>query len=124
MIKPTDSELDILRILWQNKWLSVRDVHDELQKSKEAGYTTTLKLMQIMLEKGLVERDDRQRTHLYRAVYSQQKAQKNGLEKMIDTLFDGSASKLVLQALGGKTTSEAELQQIREYLDQLSDKKS
>src|ERR1044072_2115097 len=104
-VKPTESELEILNILWMKDLATVRDVHEELAKSKDVGYTTTLKLMQIMHEKGLVKRDESMRTHIYQAAVNKEKTQKHLLSKMIDTLFGGSSTQLVLQALGnGETT--------------------
>src|ERR1041385_7346842 len=99
-IKPTESELEILQILWTRGLATVREVHEELAKTKDAGYTTTLKLMQIMHEKGLVKRDDSMRTHIYQALVSREKTQKHLLGKMIDTLFGGNSTQLVMQALG------------------------
>src|ERR1700686_3390872 len=86
-IKPTESELEILRILWERNKASVRDVHEELSKTKEAGYTTTLKLMQIMFEKGLVGRNDSVKIHVYHPVVSREKTQKHLLRNRINTLF-------------------------------------
>jgi predicted transcriptional regulator len=94
-------------------------VHAELSKTKESGYTTTLKLMQIMFEKGLVKRDDRNKTHVYEPAISKQKTQKQFLDKMINTLFAGSSTQLVLQALGNQKSSKEELEEIQKYLDNL-----
>src|ERR1700744_1482641 len=99
-IKPTESELEILQVLWERDLASVREVHEELQKSKDVGYTTTLKLMQIMHEKGVVKRDDSSKTHIYQASVSKEKTQKPLLGKMINPVFGGSSAELVLQALG------------------------
>src|SRR5688572_19875996 len=99
-VKPTESELEILNILWMRDEATVREVHEELAKSKDVGYTTTLKLMQIMNEKGLVKRDESMRTHLYQSAVNKEKTQKHLLNKMIDSLFGGSSTQLVLQALG------------------------
>ena len=85
--KPTEGELEILHVLWQKKSASVREVHEELLKLKEAGYTTTLKLMQIMFEKGLVSRDSSNKTHIYKPVVSREKTQNLFLDKMINSLF-------------------------------------
>ncbi|NSL91123.1 BlaI/MecI/CopY family transcriptional regulator [Chitinophaga sp. Mgbs1] len=115
-IKPTESELEILGILWDKGASTVREVHDILSATKEAGYTTTLKLMQIMHEKELLHRDTSSKTHIYSAAVSQEKTQQQLLNKMIDTVFGGSASRLVMQALGHHHSSEAELDKIREYL--------
>jgi len=117
--KPTESELEILQVLWDRGTASVRDVHEELLKTKEAGYTTTLKLMQIMHEKGLVKRDDSIKTHIYQAAVSKEKTQKHLLGKMIDTLFGGSPTQLVMQALGNHKASEMELEEIQKLLDNL-----
>ena len=118
-IKPTESELEILQVLWDKGQASVRDVHEELLKSKEAGYTTTLKLMQIMHEKGLVKRDDSIKTHIYQAAVSKEKTQKHLLGKMIDTLFGGSPTQLVMQALGNHKTSAHELEEIQKLLTEM-----
>ncbi len=118
-IKPTESELEILRVLWERQSASVRTVHEELAKHKDVGYTTTLKLMQIMHEKGLVGRDDSIKTHIYHALVSREKTQKHLLGKMINTLFGGSSTELVLQALGNHKASASELQEIQELLDNL-----
>ena len=118
-IKPTESELEILQVLWDRDKASVREVHEELLKSKEAGYTTTLKLMQIMFEKGLVSRDDSFKTHIYQASVSKEKTQQHLLGKMINTVFGGSSTELVLQALGNHKASPAELDEIQALLNNL-----
>jgi BlaI family penicillinase repressor len=118
-IKPTESELEILQILWKKVNASVREVHEELLQTKEAGYTTTLKLMQIMHEKGLVKRDDSIKTHIYQAAVSKEKTQKHLLNKMIDSLFGGSSGELVMQALGNHKASAEELEEIQKILDNL-----
>ena len=115
-IKPTESELEILQVLWAKQTASVRDVHEELSKTKEAGYTTTLKLMQIMNEKGLVKRDDSIKTHIYQPAVSKEKTQKHLLGKMINTLFGGSATELVIQALGNHKATADELEEIQKLL--------
>ncbi len=114
--RPTEGELEILQVLWERKSATVRDVHEELLKVKEAGYTTTLKLMQIMFEKGLVSRDSSSKTHIYQPVVSKEKTQNLFLNKMIDSLFSGSSSQLIMQALGNHKTSKKELDEIRNYL--------
>jgi BlaI family transcriptional regulator, penicillinase repressor len=116
-IKPTDSELEILNILWEKGPSTVRDIHEVLEKNKEAGYTTTLKLMQIMHEKGLVKRDERAKSHVYTANISQDKTQKHLVKRMIDNVFNGSASQLVMQALGNHKASDEELKEIKKYLE-------
>jgi BlaI family penicillinase repressor len=120
-IKPTESELEILNILWHKDVATVREVHEELSKSKDVGYTTTLKLMQIMHEKGLVKRDESMRTHVYQPAVNREKTQKHLLNKMIDSLFGGSSTQLVLQALGGgeQKVSAEELEKIQTLIDNL-----
>ena len=120
-IKPTESELEILQILWNRGLATVREVHEELARLKDVGYTTTLKLMQIMHEKGLVKRDDSMRTHVYQAAVNKEKTQKHMLGKMIDTLFGGSSTQLVIQALGSENNkaSREEIEKIQALLDNL-----
>lgn len=119
-LKPTESELEILQILWEKGNCTVRDVHEILEKSKDSGYTTTLKLMQIMHEKGLVARDTSSKTHIYTALVNQQKTEQHLVNKMIDNVFNGSAARLVMQALGNHTASKDEIDSIKKYLDELS----
>lgn len=121
--KPTESELEILQIMWTKGQCTVRDVHEELEKTKDAGYTTTLKLMQIMFEKGLVKRDTSEKTHKYTALFTREQAQKTALDKIIATVFKGSASDLVIQALGQHQTSKEEIDAIKKYLDQFQQPK-
>jgi BlaI family transcriptional regulator, penicillinase repressor len=119
-VKPTESELEILNILWRKDVATVREVHEELAKTKDVGYTTTLKLMQIMHEKGLVKRDESMRTHVYQPAVNREKTQKHLLNKMIDSLFGGSSTQLVLQALGsGDKVSAEELEKIQDLIDNL-----
>ncbi|RTL56172.1 MAG: BlaI/MecI/CopY family transcriptional regulator [Sphingobacteriales bacterium] len=118
-VKPTESELEILQVLWNKEKATVREVHDELAKQKDVGYTTTLKLMQIMFEKGLVERDETNKTHVYVPLVSREKTQKQLVGKMVDTLFQGSPTQLVMQALGNHKTSRRELEEIQKLLDNL-----
>ena len=117
--KPTESELEILQVLWDNTQATVRIVHEEMLKTKDAGYTTTLKLMQIMFEKGLVTRDDSSKIHIYKPAVTREKTQKQFVNKMINSLFSGSSANLVLQALGNHTASEEELNKIEELIHQL-----
>jgi predicted transcriptional regulator len=120
-VKPTESELEILQVLWTKGLATVREVHEELAKTKDVGYTTTLKLMQIMHEKGLVKRDDSIRTHIYQAAVNKERTQKHLLTKMIDSLFGGSPTQLVIQALGNgeHKASREELDKIQALLDNL-----
>jgi predicted transcriptional regulator len=118
-IRPTESELEILQTLWMRGLATVREVHEDLARTKDVGYTTTLKLMQIMHEKGLVKRDDSMRTHVYQAAVNKEKTQKHMLSKMIDSLFGGSSTQLVIQALGEHKASPEELEKIQALLDNL-----
>ena len=119
VIKPTESELEILQLLWTKGLATVREVHEGLAQTKDVGYTTTLKLMQIMHEKGLVKRDDSMRTHVYQAAVNKEKTQKHLLGKMIDNLFGGSPTQLVIQALGEHKASPEELEKIQALLNDL-----
>lgn len=123
-IKPTKSELEILQILWQTGQCTVREVNEalSLDRDTEVGYTTTLKLMQIMHDKGLVERDTTNRTHKYKALISQKTTSQGILQTMIDTVFNGSAAQLVMQALSDKNSSKEEIEKIKEFLDSLDKK--
>lgn len=118
-LKPTDAELEILQILWDSGPSSVRYVNENLNINKEVGYTTTLKIMQIMNEKGLTERDTTSRTHVYTAAIKEIAAKNNLLEKFIDSTFQGSAAKLVLQALGNNETTQEELAAIKVMIKNL-----
>jgi BlaI family penicillinase repressor len=117
--RPTDSELGILRVLWQRGPSTVRDVYDELNRDGATGYTTVLKLLQIMTEKGLVVRDETQRAHVYESRYGEQKTQRQLLTDLADRAFGGSATKLVMQALSGRKASPQELEEIRQLLNRL-----
>ncbi len=120
--KPTESELEILQVLWQKGKATVREVHEELVTAKDIGYTTTLKLMQIMNDKGLVNRDDSARTHVYKAATDKENTQKFLLNKFIGNLFGGSSTQLVMQALGSQQVTEEELDQIQSLIDNLKKK--
>jgi len=115
--RPTDAELAILRILWDRGPSTVRQVHEILGRERQAAYTTALKLLQIMTEKGLVERDERDRTHIYRARLSEETTQRQLVRDLVDRAFAGSSSKLVLQALASKRASAEELRDIRKAID-------
>ncbi|WP_395048636.1 BlaI/MecI/CopY family transcriptional regulator [Flavobacterium sp.] len=114
--KPTEGELEILQILWTKQSATVREIHEVIIKTKDAGYTTTLKLMQIMFEKGIVTRDSSNKTHIYQPAVSKEKTQTLFLNKMIDSLFSGSPAQLVMQALGNHKASKKELEEISNYL--------
>jgi len=117
--RPTDAELAILNVLWQRGPSTVRDVHQELSTSQESGYTTVLKLLQIMTEKGLVVRDESQRAHVYATRLSERRTQRQLLGDLVDRAFGGSSAKLVLHALSDRPASSQELRNIRALLDQL-----
>ncbi|MEZ4932280.1 MAG: BlaI/MecI/CopY family transcriptional regulator [Saprospiraceae bacterium] len=117
--KPTESELEILKVLWEHGPSSVRFVNDEINKRKETGYTTTLKFMQIMLEKNLLTRNTDARSHIYDAAISQEETQRDLLGKFVDNVFGGSAMNLVMQALGDHDASKAELEQIKALIEKM-----
>ena len=117
--RPTDAELAILRVLWERGASTVREVLEVIEADRGTGYTTTLKLMQIMLEKGLVRRNDEQRTHVYEAAVTRVKTQRQLIGDLLDRAFEGSAQQLVLQALSAKKSSRAELAEIRKLLEKL-----
>jgi BlaI family penicillinase repressor len=117
-IEPTRSELEILQVLWKHGPSTVRFVNDFLNdKKREVQYTSTLKLMQIMVEKGLLVRDDSQMKHIYSPAIAEEKTKSVLLNKFVDTLYNGSASSLMMQLLGNKKTSKKELEQIRMMLE-------
>lgn len=120
--KPTDGELEILRVLWRHGPSTVREVHDELNETKRTGYTTVLKLMQIMAEKGLARRDESQRSHVYHAQLSEEQTQRRIVRDVLDRAFGGSTGQLVLRALSARKTSPAELAEIRQLLDDLEER--
>ncbi|PIQ48036.1 MAG: transcriptional regulator [Cytophagales bacterium CG12_big_fil_rev_8_21_14_0_65_40_12] len=117
--KPTASELEILGVLWSKGAATVREVNEALNQEREIGYTTTLKLMQIMAQKGLVARDETSRTHIYKAAIDQDKVQATLLNRLVDSAFSGSASSLVMQALGQGKTSKSELEAIKKLIEKL-----
>ena len=118
-IKPTESELNILQVLWNNGPATVRDINDELNKTREIGYTTTLKILQIMTEKELVTRIKDGRNHIYSTAVEQNAAQQQLLDKLLNGVFGGSAKKLVMQALGNHNPSKKELEEIKKYIEEL-----
>jgi len=118
-IKPTASELEILQILWENGPSTVKFVNDKLSKKKEVGYTTTLKIMQIMNDKKILEREKSGRSHIYKPVSQKDETQNLLLEKVLETAFGGSASKLVMQALGRTKTSKEEIEEIKKYIEKV-----
>lgn len=117
--KPTDSELEILSILWIKENATVKEVHEVIQQTKKVGYTTTLKLMQIMNEKGLVTRNVSSKKHIYTPIVKIEKLQAQYVQKMIQTLFNGSATKLIEKTLENNSPSKKELLEIKKLIDQL-----
>ena len=117
--RPTDAELAILRVLWERGPSTVRQVHEALGEERETGYTTSLKLMQIMAEKGILKRDETSMKHVYSAALEEQKTKGMLLERFVDSMYNGSASNLLMQLLGNKKTSKKELETIKELLKKL-----
>lgn len=118
--EPTESELEILQILWQKGSATVREVHEVLETKKDVGYTTTLKLMQIMVEKGIVDRDTSKRIHIYKPLIPQSSVENNLINNLRQKIFRGSASRLVIGALSSEPVSEEELEEIKEFLENFS----
>lgn len=118
-IRPTDSEIEILHILWEKGASSVRDINDALNQRREVGYTTTLKLMQIMNEKGLVIRDTGNKVHIYYAAVKENETKNNLMEDFIKTAFQGSAMNLVMQALGNSKSSPEEIKELKSLIDKI-----
>ena len=122
-IVPTKTEMDVLQILWQNGPSTVRFVHDKLNEQKEAViYTSTLKLMQVMKEKGMLERDETNMKHIYSAALKEDKVKGNMLGRFVDSMYNGSPSSLMMALLGNDKTSAEELQKIKELLNQMENK--
>ena len=118
-MRPTDAELEILRVLWRRGPATVREVHEALERGPSVGYTTVLKLLQIMTEKGLVHRDETTRTHVYAARLGEKEAQQKLVDELLEKAFGGSASQLVMRALSAKPASAEELREIRQLLRDL-----
>ena len=122
MANPTDSELEILNVLWQCGPSTVRFVNEQLNKEKQTGYTTTLKILQIMNEKGLVSRNEESRSHVYQAENVKEDTQKKLIDKLLTSAFGGSASKMIIETLGNHQTSQEELDKIKELISELESK--
>ena len=120
--KPTDAELEILQLLWEHGASTVRFINDQLNEKREVGYTTTLKIMQIMVEKGLATRNTQSRTHIYQTTVTEAETQQQLLTGFLDKAFGGSAMKLVMQALGRHKTSKEELESIKQLIQQIENK--
>ncbi|MGQ1909967.1 BlaI/MecI/CopY family transcriptional regulator [Marinifilum sp. RC60d5] len=123
-IKPTDAELEILQVLWTYGPSTVRFVNEKLKSGRDVGYTTTLKVMQIMTDKNMLQRDKKSRTHIYEAIVEESETKNQLIDKFISTLFHGSTSGMVLQALGNKKCSSEELDKIRELIDNIENTNS
>ena len=120
--KPTDSELEIMQLLWEHGPLTVRQLNDKLNEDRRVGYTTTLKIMQIMTEKGMLSRNTDQRSHVYTPTLLPEEVQSNVLDHVVKTVFRGSRSSLILQALGNHSSSAEELAEIKALIEKLEDK--
>lgn len=118
-LKPTDAEMEILQVLWTHGPCTVREVHEQLADNPPRGYTTVLKLLQIMSDKKLVRRNEKQRAHVYKAAVSADQVRQKFLKHLLQTAFDNSTGKLVMQALSAKPASKEELAEIRRLLDQI-----
>src|SRR5271154_6543717 len=116
-LKPTASELEILRVLWTHGPSTVREVHDALSEKKELGYTGVLKLLQIMTAKGTVRRDERQRAHVYEAGLPAEQTKRQLADDVLQRVFEGSASQLMMHALAGRRASREEIDELRRLLD-------
>lgn len=123
MIQLTNAELEILQILWKNSPLSVKEINDILNKKKRTGYTTTLKIMQIMTDKGILGRETEGKKHLYHSKIKEDETQKALLDKFLDKTFMGSAQKLIMKALGSYKSSKEEIEEIRAMLNKIEGKK-
>jgi BlaI family penicillinase repressor len=117
-LRPTEAELEILRVLWERGPSTVRQVHESLATQRETGYTTTLKLMQIMADKGLVTRDESSRTHIYASRVSQETTQRQLVNDLVERAFGGSATELVLRALSSHKATDDELREIRRLIEE------
>ena len=120
-VAPTAAELDILNILWKQEPLTVKEIHELICKSKNVGYTTTLKIMQKMTTKGLLKREPNGKSHLYYSSYEKEETRGRLLDRFVDSAFGGSASSLVMQLLGNKKTSKEELDEIKQIIEQMED---
>ncbi len=120
--KPTEAELELLRVLWESGPSTVREIHEIVRGEKETGYTTTLKILQNMTDKKLVKRDETQRSHIYRAAVRAEKTQCQLVHELLDKAFGGAADKLILYALSARTVSQDEIKTLRKLLDDLEEK--
>ena len=116
--KPTDAQLEVLKILWDRGPLTVRQVHEEFLRVKQSQYTTTLKIMQVMTDRGLVARDERERSHVYRPLIQREEAQQQLASDLMNRVFAGSAQRLLVSALGAKPASLKEVDELRDFIEQ------
>jgi predicted transcriptional regulator len=121
-IKPTESELEILQIIWQHGPSTVRQINDILSVKRDVGYTTTLKLLQIMVQKGIVSADKSLRTHCYTAILKEEETQKKLIDQLLSMAFGGSASKLVMSALGNSKPLPEEIEELRNFIKNWEDR--
>ena len=121
-VTPTAAELEILTILWENEPLTVKEVHERMTATKDVGYTTTLKIMQNMFGKGLLNREPNGKSHLYSSVYKKEETRGRLLDRFLESTFSGSASSLVMQLLGNKRTSKKEIDEIKRIIDEMGNK--
>lgn len=121
LIKPTEKELEILQVIWEKGPSSVKEVHNAMGGDQANGYTTILKFLQIMFEKEIVSRHKNGKQHVYKAIVTKENTKRQMMDKIIDTVFEGSASQLILSALGNNKSSKEELREIRKYIDQLEE---
>lgn len=119
--RPTEAELELLRVLWDRGPSTVREIHEVVAGSKETGYTTTLKILQKMTDKGLVVRDESKRSHVYQAAVEAENTQRRLVEELIDKAFGGAAEKLVVQALASRKVDPREIETLRKLLDELEE---
>lgn len=115
--QPSEAELDILNVIWEEQPMTVRAVHEVLSKNKKVGYTTTLKQMQRMTEKGMIKKIKGGKVHLYEAILEEKKVQMNLFQKLVNKAFKGSALKLVMHALGNSKTSKEEIEALEDFLE-------
>jgi len=120
-VKPSETELEILQILWSKGDLTVKQVNDVMNEVKKVGYTTTLKIMQIMYQKGLVSRDEARRSHVYKPLVKPDAIQKSMINKLVDGVFGGSTAEMILSALGSQKASQKELAKIKAFIKSMED---
>ena len=118
-VLPTEKELEILKIIWAEGPCTVRFVNDQLNREKKVGYTTTLKLMQIMVDKNILKRDEEQRSHVYKALHKEKETIGRMMNRFLEKVFSGSTPSFVMQALGSRKTTKKEIDEIKAFLDKL-----